>query len=159
MRFPGRRPPVAVAPGERLLAWAERSDGGAAVGGTRDAVYLPQRVAWQDVATAEWDKEQLVLRVVELAPYGEAQPVHEIPLHAPDRLLQLVRERITATFVIQQYVEVARGRGARIFGRRPPAGGPVHWFVEYDAGLDPADPAVASAIDAAVAAAKAEVGE
>lgn len=157
--MPRRRPPVAVASGERLLAWAERSDGGVAVGGTRDAVYLPQRVAWHDVATAEWDKEQLVLRVVELAPYGEAQPVHEIALSSPDRLLQLVRERITATFVVQQYVEVEPGRGARIFGRRPPAGGPIRWFVEYDEGLDPADRVVTAAVETALAAARAEAGE
>lgn len=151
-----RRPDLAVAPGERLLAWAARADAAGVVGGSREALYLPERIAWQEVATAEWDAEESLLRVVEVAPYGRVQPHHEIALSAPDRLLQLIRERITATFVLQRFVEVADGAGVRVLGRRPPAGGEVRWFVEYDAGLDPDDPAVAGVVAAALDAARAE---
>jgi hypothetical protein len=148
-----------VAPGERLLALAERTDGGAAVGGTRDALYLPERLAWEAVATAEWDREAELLRVVETGEFGLERAVHELPLRAPDRLLQLVRERITASFVLQRHTPVAGRRGVRVLARRPPAGGPIAWYVDYDAGLDPTDPAVTDVVEAALADARAEVGE
>ncbi|QYJ05506.1 hypothetical protein KUV85_07465 [Nocardioides panacisoli] len=158
MRWPGRtRPAVDVARGERLLASAERTDGAGAVGGTRDALYLPERVAWEQVATAEWDRDEEVLRVVVLAEFGSPQPTHDIGLHDPDRLLQLVRERVSASFVVQRFVEVAGGRGARILARRPPAGGEIRWLVEYDDGLDPAAPGVAAVVEPAVAATRAEI--
>lgn len=157
MRFTRRHPAVEVAAGERLLASAERTDGAGAVGGTRDALYLPHRVPWERVATAEWDRDEETLQVVELAEFGAPQPTQDIPLRDPDRLLQLVRERVSASFVLQRFVEVSDGRGARILARRPPAGGPITWLVEYDTGLDPADPAVIAVVDPAVTAARAEV--
>ncbi len=149
---------VSVAPGERLLASAERSDGAGAVGGTRDALYLPQRVPWETIASADWDRDEEVLSVVEVGDFGHEQPVHRLPLRAPDRLLQLVRERITASFVLQRHVDVRRGRRARILARRRPAGGAVHWYVDYDPGLDPDDPEVVATVDAALADAQAEIG-
>jgi hypothetical protein len=157
---PGRRsePGVPVASGERLLASAERADGADPVGGTRDALYLPQRVPWEAIASADWDREAETLRVVELGEFGWEQPVHRLPLRAPDRLLQLVRERITASFVLQRHVDVRHGRRVRILARRRPAGGDVHWYVDYDAGLEPEDPEVASVVEAALTTARAEVG-
>lgn len=158
--MPGRRrPAVAVAPGERLLASAERTDGRGAVGGTRDALYLPERLPWEQVATAEWDREDEVLRVVALAAFGETQPTHALGLVDPDRLLQLVHERVSASFVVQRFAEVREGSGARIMGRRPPAGGAVAWLVEYDEGIDPSDPAVTSVVEGALAETRAEVGD
>lgn len=149
---------VPVARGERLLASAERSDGGGAVGGTRDALYLPRRVPWEAIASADWDREAEQLRVVEVGEFGQEQPIHLLPLRAPDRLLQLVRERVTASFVLQRHVDVHHGRRARILARRRPAGGEVHWYVDYDAGLDPDDPEVASVVDDALATARSEIG-
>jgi flavin-dependent dehydrogenase len=49
-----RRPDLPVGPGERLLAWAVTDDG-RAIGGTRDAVYVPQRIPWEQVEAADWD--------------------------------------------------------------------------------------------------------
>lgn len=164
MRLPSRRSPrpaLEVAPGERLLAWASPPDGpdGTAVGGTRDALYLPHRLPWEEVATAEWDADEEVLRVVEVGTFGQPQPVHRLRLAEPGRLLQLVRERVTASIVVQRHVPVSTRREVRVLGRRSPRGGEIAWFVEYDAGLDPADPTVREVVEQALATARADVGE
>jgi hypothetical protein len=148
--------------GERLLAWAETADG-ALVGGSRDAVHLPgrepPRLPWEDIATADWDADARLLRVVEVGRFGLPRPEHHVALVHPDRLLTLVRERVTASMVLQRHVPVRGRLGVRILGRRPPSGrGEIAWFVEYDAGLDPDDPDVSSLVDDALAAARADVG-
>ncbi|WP_141013564.1 hypothetical protein [Nocardioides sambongensis] len=91
---------------------------------------------------------------------GEVPPLHEVALDDAVRLLQLVRERVTATIVLQRHVTVRGRLGARVFARRSPhSTGPLAWFVEYDEGLDPADPTVREPVDAALAAARGDVGE
>ena len=158
------RPRLAsLARGERLLAWAETTDG-ALVGGSRDALHLPDRepvrLPWEEIATAEWDTDERELRVVEVGTYGQPQPDHRYALHDPDRLLSLVRERVTASIVVQRHVPVRGQRGVRVLGRRAPGGqAPIAWFVEYDDALDPADPDVATVVDEALAAARGDVGE
>lgn len=165
MRFPPlppRRPPFPVGPGERLLAWAtvpDPGDGPRLVGGTRDALYLPDRIPWEQVASADWDQEESTLRVVEVAGFGEPSPVHVLRLDEAGRLLQLVRERVTASIAVQRHVPVAGRRQVRILARRAPGThGELAWFVEYDDGLDPADPRVDAVVQDALAAARADVG-
>lgn len=155
----GGRAVVDVRRGERLLATAEGPE--TAIGGTREALYLPQRIAWEQVAAAGWDDESSTLRVTEVAAWGEAVPVHTVALDEPDaRLLQLVRERVTATIVLQREVAVRGRLSARVLARRAPHGtGPLAWFVEYDEGLDPDDPSVRSAVDDALARARHDVGD
>jgi hypothetical protein len=149
--------------GERLLAWAATADG-ATVGGSRDALHLPDReparLPWEEIATAEWDADERLLHVVEVGTYGEQQAEHRFALVDPDRLLSLVRERVTASIVVQRHVPVRGRLGVRVLGRRAPAAsGAIAWFVEYDAGLDPADPDVAAVVDEALAVARGDVGE
>ncbi|MBS4751197.1 hypothetical protein KG112_00070 [Nocardioides sp. zg-ZUI104] len=162
MRRPSRRRPrpvLPLAPGERLLAWASEAEpGGDVVGASREALYLPQRLGWEQVAAAEWDAETSTLRVVEVADFGAPAPVHLRRLAEAGRLLQLVRERVTASIVLQRHVPVA-DRSVRVLARRPlGAAAELSWFVEYDDGLDPADPAVAEVVDRALATARADVG-
>jgi hypothetical protein len=158
------RPPVEVAAGERLLAWAPLAHGGW-VAGTRDAFYLPgARVPWEQVQAADWDHDEGRLRLSEVGTWGEERPLHvlAIPDDAAkdaDRLLQLVRERVTASVLISRHVPVARRRGVRVVARRAPSGrSDVQWIYEYDEGVDPDDPFVRAAAESALAAAKADVG-
>ncbi len=152
------RPDLPVARGERLLAWADGPDG--PVGGSRRALYVPHRVPWEAVAKAEWDTDEETLRVVEVAPWGEQQPTHIRRLSDAQRLLDLVRERVTASIVVQRQATVARHRGVRVVGRRAPGShDPIAWWVEYDDGVDPADPAVRRLVGEVLAAARADVGE
>lgn len=173
MRLVRTRPPIEVAAGERLLAWAATAGGGA-VGGTRDALYLlpdalpdessedsaaPVRLPWEQVETADWDVDASVLRVSEVGSWGEVRPEHLLTLEEPGRLLELVRERVTASVVLQRHVAIEARRGVRVIARRAPRGDqPVQWLFEYDEGIDPEAPAVRAAAEAALSAAREELG-
>ncbi len=153
------RPDLEVDPGERLLAWATAEDG-TVIGGTRDAFYAPGRVPWEHVEAADWDQDLRVLRVSEVGRWGETRPEHRFTLDAPGRLLELVRERVTASVVVQRHVLVDGRRGVRVIGRRAPGGvGDVAWFYEYDHGVDPTDPGVHRIATEALARARTEVGD
>lgn len=165
----GRRPPIRVERGERLLAHASATEG--LVGGSRDALYVVRRlgtamaleetvrIPWEEVQSADWDQDSAVLHVVEVGSWGEVRPELRLTLEEPALLLQLVRERVTASVLLQRHVAIRGSRGVRVIARRAPRGDqPVRWLFEYDEGVDPDDPAVREAADAALAAARAEVG-
>ena len=170
--FPRReRSPIRPERGERLLATAE-AHGGLHVGGTRDAFYVVEpmsggafdlaetiRVPWEEVEAADWDLESSVLRVIEVGRWGEPRREHLLTIEEPGRLLELVRERVTASVVLQRHVPVRGRKGVRVIARRAPRGDrPVQWLYEYDEGVDPADPVVQAAAEEALEAARADVG-
>ena len=165
MRIRRTRPPIEVAAGEKLLAWAE-ADAGALVAGTRDALYVAQcgagsadtRIPWEQVEAADWDKDTAVLRVTEVGSWGERRAEHRFTIAEPGRLLELVRERVTASVVLQRHVALQGRRGVRVIARRAPRGDrPLQWVYEYDEGIDPEDPFVQHAAEEALAAARDEV--
>jgi hypothetical protein len=155
-----RRLPLDVGAGEKVLASAPVTDSDAVVAGTRDALYLPERVPWEQVASADWDQEESVLTVVEVGSFGEPSPTHVVRLDGATTLLQLVRERVTASIALQRHVTVSGRTGVRVVARRAPGGhGSLAWFVEYDDGLDPSDPRTEAVVSQALAAARNDVGE
>jgi hypothetical protein len=164
-----RRSPIRVERGEKLLADAVAEE--AHLGGTRDALYVVRnvgaslaleetlRIPWEDVQAADWDAETGTLRVSEVGSWGEQRPEHVFTLAEPGLLLELVRERVTASVVLQRHVPINGRRGLRVVARRAPHGDrPISWIYEFDAGIDPDDPAVRKAAEEALAAARAEVG-
>ncbi len=164
--------------GERPLAWAHADKPGTPGAadeadtpsgdvwvGTRAALYIPaegttyRRIAWVGIDRADWNDTTQELRVVELAAFGDVMPRSIGRLRAADRLLQLVRERVTATVVAVRTVPLRDGRGVRVVARRDPDGhGDLTWTAVLDAGLDPSDPAVVDAAQQALASVRAEVG-
>jgi hypothetical protein len=155
---------VEVAAGERLLAWSPVV-GGRWVAGTRDALYLPDaRLAWEEIEAADWEHDLGLLRVSEVGQWGRPRVEHALTLDdttptETDRLLQLVRERVTASVLLVRHVPITGKRGVRVVGRRAPSGlTPVRWVYEYDAGIDPEDPVVQAAAAAALAMAKDDAG-
>jgi hypothetical protein len=157
------RPPVDVAAGERILAWAPLI-GGEWVVGTRDALYLPTvRIPWEQVEAADWDHDLSRLRVSEVGHWGETRAEHDLTVDesgaSADRLLQLLRERVTASVLLVRHVPISGRRGVRVVARRAPSGRqPVEWVCEYDDGIDPADPFVETAVASALVEARSEVG-
>ncbi|MDF9717650.1 hypothetical protein [Nocardioides sp. ChNu-99] len=187
MRIPGRgarpRLPASAVRGERVLAAVE-VDGGAVVG-TQQALHVtagpgdgpgdgpvdgpgdgPVRVPWERVDAADWDAEEGVLTVRELGPEPDFAPRHRVRLTPPgepatparDRLLQFVRERITATVVLQRHVRLAGAAGVHVLARRAPGGDAIAWGLRFDAGIDPDAPEVRRAAAAALEAARADLG-
>ena len=156
-------PAVAVAPGERVLASTTAADG-TELAGTRDAFYVvvdgeTRRVPWEQVEAADWDRDTDTFRLSEVGSWGEERPVHVAVLTEPGRLLELVRERVTASIVMQRHVRVAGRRGLRVIARRAPAGdGAIQWVYEYDEGLDPDDPTVREVAREALEVMRRDVG-
>lgn len=145
--------------GEPVLASAVAASGETLVG-TRDALHVgDRRIPWEEVEAADWDRDESVLRVSEVGSWGETRVEHALVLEEPGRMLELIRERVTASVVLQRHVPVEGRRGLRVIARRAPRGDrPIAWFFEYDEGVDPGDPAVRSAANAALASLRAEVG-
>ena len=154
-----RRPELEVGPGERLLAWTTAADG-TVIGGTRDALYLPERLPWEQVEAADWDSESTTFRVREVGSWGRPRTEHEFMLEEPGRLLQLVRERVTASVVLQRHVPVRGKRGVRVIARRAPGRhDELSWVYEFDEGVDPDDPEVRRIAAEALVAAREELGQ
>jgi hypothetical protein len=128
--------------------------------GSRDALHLPDaRLAWEDVEAADWDSGTSVLRISDVGRWGEPRVEHTFTIAEPGRLLELVRERVTASIVLQRHVPIRGRRGLRVIARRAPRGDrPLRWVYEYDLGIDPADPEVDRAARAALAQAREELG-
>ena len=159
MKAFGKRPDIEVAAGERVLAWTTATDG-AVLAGTRDALYLPgHRLPWEDIETADWDRDTEVFRVVDVGTWGEPRTPHTFTITEPRRLLELVRERVTASVLLVRHVPVEGRRGVKVIARRAPSGARgLRWLYAYDEGIDPNDPTVRLAAETGLARAKDEVG-
>ena len=162
MRLPHRRPAVDLGSGESELARAD-SEAGLVVG-SRDALYVPTsaghvRVPWEQVESADWDSASDVLRVREVGTWGEPRSEYLLTIAEPGRLIELVRERVSATVVLQRHVAIEGSRGVRVIARRAPSGRrDITWLFEYDQGIDPEDPFVTSVANSALETARADVG-
>ena len=149
--------------GERLLAATRDATGRWLVGSDR-ALYVPHddgwhRMPWQQIDQATWDRESESLVVVEIADYGQPQPRHEFAVAEPGQLLELVRERVTASVLLTRHVPVPGSQGLQLVARRAPvAGGVVDWSVRLAESLDPSDPDVLRAVERALTEAKADLG-
>ena len=155
---------------EGVLASAA-SAGGTWVVATRAALILvpeppglPSRLPWETVHRAGWDAETSVLTVELVGDHGTPVVRHAVELPAPGALLAVVRERVTASVVLQRRVELGRGRGFTVIARRPldsaSAGGTdgIRWSFELDAGVHPDDPAISAATRQALREAQESLG-
>ena len=118
-------------------------------------------IPWEQVEAADWDRDSAVLRVTEVGSWGEQRPEHAFTLErAAAGCSQLVRERVTASVVLQRHVPVARS--PRAAGDRPPgaardrAGAPGS--TSTTRASTPTTPTVRRAAAEALAAARDEVG-
>ncbi|MCM0622281.1 hypothetical protein [Nocardioides bruguierae] len=151
--------------GEQPLVSATTQEGDVLVG-TRAALHAGPpggtptvTVGWERVQAAEWDAESGLLTVSEVGQWGADRPVHRWHPEDPDTLLRLVRERVTATVVVQRHRAVVGEAGVRVVVRRAPTGDrALSWFYEFDEGVDPADPRVAEVARGLLAEAKGLVG-
>ena len=155
--------------GAKVLAATEARDGTWLLA-TRSALVIvpssrvgePSRVVtipWEQVESADWSRDDDRLRVSEVGEYGEPRPVHELHLDDPGKLLPMVRERVTASVVLQRRVVVSGERGLFVVARRAPNGdGAITWAYEFDAGLDPDDPEVRRLAELGLRAAAEELG-
>ncbi|MFY0407262.1 hypothetical protein [Solicola sp. PLA-1-18] len=150
-------------PGERALASARDADGGWLVGTDR-ALHRTDGDGWavhpwESLEGASWNREDGELVVVEIAEFGEVEPRHVHRIEAPGRLLELVRERVTASIVARRAVPVRRGFDLQVVVRRSPTrtGDTTYSFV-LDPGLEPDDDDVRAAVRRGVAEVRQDLG-
>lgn len=150
-------------PGESVLAAASDKAGRWYVGTAR-ALLVPgdegwSRLPWETVERANWDRDSEQLVVVETADFGAPEPTYRATLGDPERLLQLIRERVTASIVVKFFEPVQGKRGITVSGRRSPhSDDELVWSVLVDRGLDERSEQVRAAGARALAAARAEIG-
>lgn len=157
--------------GEKVLAGTVDRAGSWLLG-TRDALVIvpPQapdqaaepvqtRIPWQQVERADWSREEQRLRLNEVGEFGRVRPEYVFEIDDPGLLLELIRERVTASVVLQRRVPVSGKKGLMVIARRAPRGdGEITWAYEFDPGIDPDDPAVMAAAGRGLDAAAEELG-
>ncbi|HZG96637.1 MAG TPA: hypothetical protein VEY14_00045, partial [Nocardioidaceae bacterium] len=137
---------------ERVLAAAQDADGRWHVG-TDLALHLTtadgvRRLPWQSIDRASWNPDDQRLVVIEVADFGEPEPRTSFVVAQPGNLLELVRERVTASVLLTRNVPVPGTRGLKVIARRAPNGtGDIDWSFWLDRRLDPADPIVLEAAE------------
>jgi hypothetical protein len=166
-----------LAPGEKVLAGTRTTDG-AWLLGTRQALYVvpaasaidgatdgatdgaaPSRTPWERVERADWDRDEERLVVTEVGEFGRVRPQQVFSVSEPGVLLELVRERVSASVVLQRRVLTEGKKGLLVIGRRSPVGhGEVFWAYDFDPGVDPEDPSVMALAEAGLRAAQDDLG-
>jgi hypothetical protein len=114
---------------------------------------------WESVEDASWDRDEERLRITGVGAFGRPRPSYALEMEEPAHLLQLLRERVTASIVLQRRSPVRDRLGVTVIGRRSPVGGPVTWMHAYDPGLDPEDPEVVAVADVLLEQVRSEVGD
>jgi hypothetical protein len=163
-RGPAVPEPVRRAATGKVLAWAQAADG-TWLAGTRDALHLvaldgsAESLPWEQVQRADWDTEEHLLTVERVEDFGKPVSSRTFLLEEPGSLLVLLRERVSASIVLQQRVVVRGRKGLVVIARRPPSGhGAITWAYELDSGVDPADPTVMALAEAGLREAQESLG-
>lgn len=159
--LPGRRRVPAdlrerlgVPSGERLLAWGSGPLPEGPTGllaATDRALYVEATQAaygWDEVGRAAWQEPVLELEL--LTPEGGAGARLRLVVEDSGDLPSAVRDRVTASVIVSERVEVAEGVQARMVARRAFGDGPIRWNVVFDAGVDASDPVLQAQARAAL---------
>lgn len=111
--------------------------GGDPVLATASTLYVPGRdlaLPWERVAAATWEDPEL-----RLVTTGSRE-THILTLDDSGLLPEVIRERVQASILVSEHVQLTATGGARFSARRSPtADAEVRWTVTFDDGLDPQD--------------------
>ncbi len=145
-------------PREKILAWVDDGSGRVVVA-SETALHLQRtppeyaRLAWEQVERASYDSGTLT--VVLTPELGSA--TLRIPVGEGRELPVVVRDRVTASVLVNRFVPLRGDAGVRIVGRRQ-ENGEVLWRSELDAALA-GDATAQGEAAIALAEVRAEVGE
>jgi hypothetical protein len=114
------------------------------------------RLGWEQVGQVRWNEQRHILTLTGLTPPAPAHTV--LRLASEWDLPAVATERVTWTRVVDQRVWLNGRAGARVIARRAPGQPAITWVVILDHGLDPGDPAVSAAVEAALTELRAVTG-
>ena len=159
MKFRKTRATVpAAARGEYLIANAGTTSGDEVVA-TDHALYRgpDQRIPWSTISRAEWQEPNLTVTLLDAS--GRPAERLRLELAAPAQALAAaVHDRVTASVVISERVEIDEMGSALITARRNRDDDTITWAVLFDAGIDPDDPRVRGQAEEAVGRMRASLG-
>jgi hypothetical protein len=148
-----------IRPGERVLV-LDQGPAGSLIAATAAAVYARTegeagrawyRLGWDEVIRARWDDRRSALVLVGAGPSGMWR--QELALDRRSALVDLARERVTATLLASSLVREGDRVVAVVLARRQPGSGRVRWTTL----LAEASPTDQQAIRARAAAAIADL--
>jgi hypothetical protein len=148
-------------PGERLLSWAHDEGSGAAVVASNHGLYAVSPAGevvlarpWHLVDSGTWSHDAYLLTVTWVDRHRPAQWVFREPTLLPETL----RERVQASVVLAQKVDLGERRSARVVIRQELATGALIEQVVPGRGVRVGDPEVERLTRAALADLKEQVG-
>lgn len=146
--------------GDRVLAWTAY-DGGHLVATVTGLWDCPREVApvlwhWDEIDRAEWVGGYLTVQLTLEA--GQSRPV-SYALASAGQLPDVVRDRVTASIVVNDWHRLASGGGVRVTGRRRAGEEGVRWLLAFDRESDAADPAARAQAAEWLRLARESVGE
>jgi len=168
MRWPGRvsltpelRDALGLQRGERVLAVAQDPDGRALVATDRDLLLQRRppdydRIGWDTIDKATYADGQL--RITRVDDSGVSGGGLRIPLDDPGTFPLVVRDRVTASIVVNQPVTIGQGQVIRVVARRRPDREVLAWGYVVEPGVEVGDPEVVAAAQRAVASVRLEAG-
>ena len=141
---------MGIDPREKIVSWGSH---GAAGGekylvATDRALYLNEageRLAWDRITKATWDEP-----ILELVVAGPPTRRLRLTVDRSGDLPAAVRDRVTASVVVSERLDLGGGQGATAVARRSSEDGSIRWSVVFDRGLDPSDPTLREAADSAL---------
>jgi hypothetical protein len=155
---PQVRDQLELGPRERVLAWADDGAGRLIVA-SQAGLHLQRtpplysRIGWEQIERATYDSGTLA---VTLVPQLDSATLR-VPVGDARDLPVVVRDRVTASVLVDRFVPLDGDAGVRIVGRRA-ADGVVTWRTDVDPGLaGRAD--IDDVVKGALADVRGEVGE
>ncbi len=115
-----------------------------------------ERVTWDRISRASW--EEPVLEVVLEDEAGAVSGRLRLEVDLSWDLPAAVRDRVTASVVISEMIDLGDGVRARMAARRPNDHADIRWTVVFDAGADPTDPQLQARARAALADLRSSLG-
>ena len=146
---------LGVRPGEKVIAWGSgpgaESDQPAFTAATYQALYsqaLGRRIPWDRISKATW--EDPILEVVVLD--GTDRPSSPVRVRLDDArdLPAAVHDRVTGSVVVSERADLGNEQWVQMIARRGSDDDAIRWSLVFDAGLDPDDPLLRAAADAAL---------
>jgi hypothetical protein len=132
---------------DHVIASARTRDGRWVVATAEDLIVGPlpaaasngdvRRWPWERIGAAAWRDD--ALEVSASVQYQSPQRL-VLRFDEPGRLPEAVRDRVTASIVVNEHVRIDGRRGVRIVGRRRAGQDELVWTLAFDRGLDADDP-------------------
>jgi len=155
------RDAIELGRGERLLSWARDDSSGATVVASNHRLYAVSPAGevvldrpWHLVDAGTWSHDAFLLTVTWVDSQRPAQWLFREPTLLPET----VRERVQASVVLAQHVDLGERRSARAVIRQDLAGGGLVEQVVLGRGVRESDPGVGEQTAAALDYLKEQVG-